>query len=185
MKTILLVLAVSVAGLLAVEKCSHPNPAPTFTYEGYEGFWYEIGKIQTKGGAYFERECVCTTINISYADTEYDGHALQQCRNYTQDGALLSADGQLIDPGPPGRWEEKLYNKVEYIVVELDTEEQVAVEYDCGSSGFRIDYCLHYMSRTPTMDPDVLSRLINQTAYLNTEQLPYKQTLQTDCPPPF
>ena len=65
--TVVLLLVVVVLGAVnAAEKCNKPAPASGFTYEGYEGFWYEIGKIQTKGGAYFERECVCTTINIRF-----------------------------------------------------------------------------------------------------------------------
>ena len=33
--------------------CNFPDPAKGFTHEGYEGRWFEIGKIQTKGGAFF------------------------------------------------------------------------------------------------------------------------------------
>ena len=64
---VVVLLLLVVVGVMGVEKCSKPSPAAGFTFEGYEGFWYEVGKIQTKGGAFFERECVCTTINIRFA----------------------------------------------------------------------------------------------------------------------
>ncbi len=47
----------------------------------YKGTWYEIGKIQTKGGAFFERNCVCTQLSVSITnEATGDGIADNDCR---------------------------------------------------------------------------------------------------------
>lgn len=42
------------------QKCSKPPGASGFTDTKYLGVWYEMGKYQTAGGAYFEKDCTCT-----------------------------------------------------------------------------------------------------------------------------
>ena len=56
--------------MAAASTCSFPDPAPNFKNEDYVGRWFEIGKIQTKGGAFFERNCVCTELGISITNPE-------------------------------------------------------------------------------------------------------------------
>ena len=78
---ILLVLLGLFSVVAAGTGCSFPAPAANFQYKGYEGKWYEIGKIQTKGGAFFEKDCVCTELNVSIQDyTSGDGLADNDCR---------------------------------------------------------------------------------------------------------
>ena len=63
-------------------KCATPPVADNFVSNSqYEGVWYEIGKIQTAGGAFFERNCVCTEVNYTQLDsTTGDGKVLNSCR---------------------------------------------------------------------------------------------------------
>ena len=78
------------------DKCSFPDPAKEFTNERYEGRWYEIGKIQTKGGAFFERNCVCTSLDVTIIDkTTGDGIANNDCREKTVDGKWTNVTGTL------------------------------------------------------------------------------------------
>ena len=73
----------------------HPPPSQNFTNERYNGLWYEIGKMQTAGGAAFEKDCVCTTIDISPVPgaTNGDSKAINSCRKLTPDGSFLNATG--------------------------------------------------------------------------------------------
>lgn len=163
--------------------CIDAAPSANYTESLYEGFWYEVAKIQTKGGAFFERNCVCTSIDVTYLD---NGNAVanETCRSKTVDGPLTTVYGSLTQTTQPGRWIETIYpgayNSVNYTVIEIGND--YAVEYDCGSGGLGfVNYCLHYMSRTPTMDSDLLNELVLATSYLNVQNLPLTQTLQDGC----
>lgn len=57
--------------------CPNPPPAASFSIEKYEGLWYEIAKYQTAGGAYFEKDCKCTKIDVSKKAA--DIYAYQTC----------------------------------------------------------------------------------------------------------
>ena len=73
----------------------HPPPSQNFTNQRYNGLWYEIGKMQTAGGAAFEKDCVCTTIDISpkAGATNGDSTAVNSCRRLSPDGNFLNATG--------------------------------------------------------------------------------------------
>ena len=58
------VLVCAVLGLGEAGRCKLPPPSLNFTRQGYSGDWYEIAKFQTKGGAFFEKDCVCTNLNV-------------------------------------------------------------------------------------------------------------------------
>ena len=49
----------------ASEICVNAPPAANFTNSAYEGTWFEIAKYQTAGGAFFERNCVCTEVEVA------------------------------------------------------------------------------------------------------------------------
>ena len=85
-----------------------------------------------------------------------------------------------------------------YNVVYVD--ENYAIEYDCGEALFStINYCIHIMSRTPTMPSTTLTSLVSFAeslgahsvatphtirdtfAGLNSHQLSIKLTPQTGC----
>lgn len=57
------------------------------------------------------------------------------------------------------------------------------MEYDCGESIFGTNYCIHILSRTPTMDPSLLSSLVNQSLAmgLNNQGMNLTITLQQGC----
>ena len=78
-------------------KCMHPPPSANFTNQRYNGLWYEIGKMQTAGGAAFEKDCVCTTIDISPVQgaTNGDSTAINSCRKLTPTGSFLNATGMV------------------------------------------------------------------------------------------
>ena len=191
-KLILLLVTVSLLiESIAGQSCLVAPPSPNYIPERYGGFWFEIGKIQTAGGAFFERNCVCTSINVTYVDAKGDALCYQGCRSKTPEGPLTLVVGNLTSyPGQPGKFNQTLKLNpdqiVSYTVVQLsipdDSEPQYAVEYDCGGSITGVNYCLHFMSRTPTMDSSTLSMLVEKTNYLNTQNLPLHLTPQTGCP---
>ena len=46
---------------------------------------------------------------------------------------------------------------VDYNVIWLDQD--TAIEYDCGSTLFIENYCIHFMSKTPTIAPEKLQSM--------------------------
>ena len=46
-------------------QCKFPTPSPNFSRVGYSGVWFEIAKFQTAGGAFWEKDCVCTQLNVT------------------------------------------------------------------------------------------------------------------------
>jgi lipocalin len=102
-------------------ECSYPAPAENFKNSNYEGKWYEIGKIQTFGGAFFEHNCVCTELNVNIKNvTSGDGIADNDCRYKTNDGKWTNVTGNLLneDLNKPGKWLEEINNNfVNYTVI--------------------------------------------------------------------
>merc|ERR1712116_51352 len=129
--------------------CLHPATAPNYSNEKYAGLWYEIGKIQTPGGAIFQRNCLCDTANVTSSEkTNPDANVVYGCR---------------------------------YNVIWLDQD--TAIEYDCGKTLFIENYCIHFMSKTPSIAPEKLE-LMKQHADklgLNTKGLKYVQVQQDGC----
>ncbi|GFR99961.1 prostaglandin-H2 D-isomerase [Elysia marginata] len=168
-------------------KCMFPSPSSNFTLSGYYGVWYEIGKIQTAGGAAFEKDCVCTTIDVQprTGGQHGDSTALNSCRKLTPTGKFLNATGQLTEMNRPGKWKEGFFfaaPKVDYTVIYLD--KNFAVEYDCGDIlDLYTNYCIHIMARVPNPDAAGVQAVLNfaEKLALNTENLPYQATLQKGC----
>ena len=55
---------------------------------------YEVGKIQTKGGGYFEKDCVCTSIDVQPSASSAapgDSVAVNSCRKLSPTGDFLNA----------------------------------------------------------------------------------------------
>lgn len=157
-----------------------------FELQRYKGKWYEIGKIQTKGGAFFERNCVCTQLNIDITDEMTgDGIADNDCRYKTVDGKWTNVTGLLTDENldQPGRWLETIGSgsPVNYTVIAIDDD--FAVEYDCGTSLGITNYCIHVMSRTPEMDQEQFDALIKmaEDMGLNPQGLDVQMTKQEGC----
>ena len=57
---------------------------------------------------------------------------------------------------------------VDYNVIWLD--EDSAIEYDCNDGALGLDYCVHIMSRTPTMAPEKLQQLLEFAGNLKWER---------------
>src|SRR3990167_1569709 len=184
MKTFVLLVLLATLSIVSAETCFHPPPSSNYSQQLYEGFLYEVGKIQTRGGAFFERNCVCTAINVTYAnDGTGKAVANETCRDKTVTGKLTTVYGILTPTGTPGNWIETIsggVGSVNYTVIEIGSD--YAVEYDCGVNDLGVvNYCLHYMSRTETMDAALLNELVAATSYLNAENLPLTHTLQQGC----
>jgi apolipoprotein D and lipocalin family protein len=89
--------------------CVNAPPAANFSTSAYEGTWFEIAKYQTAGGAFFERNCVCTQVEVQPLPAPSpDLSALFSCRDKLPSGKYLNATGRLYDEGPPGKWMQKL-----------------------------------------------------------------------------
>lgn len=136
-------------------------------------------------GAFFERNCVCTELNIAIVDKSTgDCIADNDCRSKEVTGTWTNVTGRLIneDITQPGRWEEVINgNSVNYTVIAIGTD--YAVEYDCGESAGMTNYCIHVMSRTRTMEQAKFNELITmaEDMGLNPENIPVKMTLQEGC----
>ncbi|ESO92339.1 hypothetical protein LOTGIDRAFT_204063 [Lottia gigantea] len=172
--------------LKAANECMKPPVSSNFTNERYYGLWYEIGKIQTAGGAYFEKDCVCTTIDVQPVQGATNGNstAFNSCRKVTPSGNFLNATGTLTSEKPAGHWQEGFFPlapKASYTVIYLD--DNYAIEYDCSSFLFMTNYCVHLLSRTPTADNTTINKLLTvaNNLQLNTQNLPYHQTKQDGC----
>ena len=70
----------------------------------------------------------------------------------------MNATGTQTQLESPGHFSQQLNfggfegPAVDYNVIWLD--EDSAIEYDCSEHSFGLlDYCVHFMSRTPVMDP--------------------------------
>lgn len=167
--------------------CMAPPPAANFTVQGYYGVWYELGKIQTAGGGYFEKDCVCTSIDIrdKSGGQTGDSTAINSCRKLAPTGDFLNATGQLTDMSPPGKWKEQFFPfvpKVDYTVIYLD--EKFAIEYDCSVfAGVITNYCIHIMGKAPTADEADVNRLLKfaEGLGLNTDKLEFQVTKQENC----
>jgi apolipoprotein D and lipocalin family protein len=166
--------------------CPAPPAADEFALDKLNGTWFEIGKVQTIGGALIEGDCVCTLLDYTPVDST-DAVVANICREDTADGKLKEADATIsqAESGAPGQFEETFCPTcpaVAYTIVSLD--ENSMVEYDCSSNSLGvINYCFHVMSRSPTMDENTLNGLqglIDQYG-LNPRNVSWKDTNQTGC----
>ena len=68
-------------------------PIPTYVVISCDIF--RSGKMQTPGGAAFEKDCVCTTIDVSGVEgaTNGDASAINSCRKLQPSGDFLNATG--------------------------------------------------------------------------------------------
>ncbi|XP_063885167.1 apolipoprotein D-like [Scylla paramamosain] len=166
--------------------CVTVAPAENFVNAMYEGRWYEIGRIQTPGGAAFQKDCWCDTTDF-HSETQLvgDGEATYSCRKHGPDGDLQSATADLLFDGIPGKFKQQFRfpfaPKLDYTVVFVD--ENVAMEYDCDTSFGITNYCIHFMARTPHMDSAALDALIlyAESLGLNTQNITYRATEQEGC----
>jgi len=180
MELVIIISAFLVSSVFS-EQCLHPSLAPGFTDEMYAGTWYEVGKYQTFGGAIFQAGTVCTTATYAPWEQEQGGDIGYSSRKDTPSGSFVNATGTLTALETPGHFSQSLVffgiegAAVDYNVVWLD--EDSAIEYDCNPHALGyIDYCVHFMSRTPFMHEEKLEELKTFVleSGLNTHDLDYK-----------
>jgi len=176
------------AAITIAEKCQHPLPSGNFSNQLYAGQWFEVGKYQTIGGAIFQIGTVCTEANFSPYGDVGDGDIGYSSRRDSPDGDMVNATGVLTELDAPGHFSQTLEffgfegPPTDYNVIYID--EDSAIEYDCTEQLFGIvDYCVHFMSRTPTMLPEKLAMLkeLVLELSLNTHNLEYNEGLQEGC----
>merc|ERR1712156_568133 len=134
------------------------------------------------GGSIFQIGTVCTEANfIPYGEVG-DGDIGYSSRRDTPDGEYVNATGTLRELEAPGHFEQTLEffgfegPPTDYNVIYID--EDSAIEYDCTQQIFGIvDYCVHFMSRTPTMSAEKLAQLqgIVLDLGLNPHNLEYNE----------
>jgi len=128
------------------EKCGTPPPAVPFQLRDYMGKWYEMGKYQTPGGGFFERDCSCTESDIG--DSQGTTFAYQSC---VKNGKRTGINATLLPTDIEGQFVEKFsFNKANYYVIYLDKD--YAIEYDCQEQLGVVNYCVHIMARETTID---------------------------------
>jgi apolipoprotein D and lipocalin family protein len=184
-------LLVSTSSGSEVNKCVYAAPQAQLNYTDYQGEWYEIGRIQTPGGAFFQKDCVCTMLNVSFPDQDSsNGTVDNRCRFLKPDGDMVAFKSDINQMGLPGQWISTFeLNKgvhVSYTIIEHGTDEdsgeEYSVEYDCGSQLIGgTNYCIHILGRTPTMSDALRERLIKNAEALdiNTRNLPFVFTNQS------
>ncbi|EGD83027.1 hypothetical protein PTSG_03663 [Salpingoeca rosetta] len=139
------------------EPCRIPPGARNFTLDKYAGLWYEIGKIQTAGGA-----------------------------DKTVTGKTIVANGTLTNTNAtnPARFTESFFPftpKVAYNVIYLD--EKYSIEYDCGQEAGITNYCFHVLARKPQVPEEDVQQLLQLAVRfdLNPKNIPFKPTKQQGC----
>lgn len=188
--TLLLLVICAVAAANA--QCVYAPPQKGFVPSYYNGTWYEIGRIQTPGGAIFQETCVCTILKPSVdASLNYNGTVNNSCRFLTPTGKGVNLISTLYDMRLPGQWEQvfsfPFAPSVNYTILEhgvdATTGVEFSVEYDCGTALFGTNYCIHILARQPTITDDLRLRLIAKAeAYgINTQSLPFVHTKQDGC----
>merc|ERR1712039_427923 len=177
------------------ENCLHPPPSESFSNQLYAGQWFEVGKYQTLGGSIFQIGTVCTEANfIPYGEVG-DGDIGYSSRRDTPDGEYVNATGTLRELEAPGHFEQVSTPSLLFMIAFPQTleffgfegpptdynviyiDEDSAIEYDCTQQIFGIvDYCVHFMSRTPTMSAEKLAKL--QEIVLDLGLNPHSSTMR-------
>ena len=107
-------------GSVASDTCRYPPPASNFTAGTYSGVWFEIGRVQTFGGGFFQRDCVCTQLIVGSYIPGGNASVDNACREKTPSGQLVSFNATLGNQSPPGHWlETPPASGVNYTVIEI------------------------------------------------------------------
>jgi apolipoprotein D and lipocalin family protein len=185
----LLVLLALLPFFISAKQCPIPPVFQNYTALSYEGFWYEIGKVQTAGGAFFQRGCQCTYLNatstsISPRSVSTDFVIENGCRKGSPSGKLSVAKTYLVDETAPGQYTEEVIKgvkAVKYNVIHVD--ETFAVEFDCGVSFGILNYCLHVLAKVPEVDAGRVNEIVTwANGTLNGFlTLPFAFTPQSGC----
>merc|ERR1711971_459490 len=178
---VLVIIGILSSCIFAEDRCNHPPPAENYSNSLYQGRWYEIGKIQTPGGAAFQEGAVCTIATYDAENPENGGGSIgYSSRQDSPDGSFVNATGVLRELDAPGHFEQQLYfygipmPSVDYNVIYID--EEVAVD-------FGYDYCVHVLARHPTLSQEKVDKVIAfaESLGLNSQNLEYKVGSHEGC----
>ncbi|XP_072028044.1 apolipoprotein D-like [Amphiura filiformis] len=175
------------------EICQDPMPVSNFNYTTFFGRWFEIGKIQTPGGAAFQKGCQCTTADHSKSskpDAEPSNvDTVFGCRKWWPKGLLVKTKVALTNMNPPGNYTETYFPNIPLISFDqkftvlkrgFDSQNnEYTVTYDCSGQ----EYCIHFMGRQPTIDDTTLEMLINEVIKmgLNPLNIGFERVKQARC----
>merc|ERR1711991_548275 len=70
MVVVVMMMMTTMATTVEGETCPDPAPSATFTYEAFEGTWYEVGKYQVDNP--FEKGCECDELRQERKGGERD-----------------------------------------------------------------------------------------------------------------
>ncbi|CAL4104896.1 unnamed protein product, partial [Meganyctiphanes norvegica] len=170
--------------------CVPVTPDETFTNDLFQGRWYEVGRIQTPGGGAYQEGCMCDTTDVAVEPENFplgDAKATYSCNKNAVDGEVQSVTANLFYDGTPGGFQQQFpfpfAPKLAYNLLLID--EDIAMEYDCHKYELtgNTEYCVHFMSRTPSIDDKRLMDLIDfaESLGLNNQNITYKATEQEGC----
>ncbi|CAH1781429.1 unnamed protein product [Owenia fusiformis] len=182
-------LAIAIAQSQTNPTCRFSAPASNFRPSMYQGRWYEVGKMQTAGGAFWQEGCHCTYTEIEAVpnNSEGDQNVAYFCNLDAPNGEVSAVDGLLYNMSRPGEWKQRLLPfvpPVDYRVIVIDDQgEEYAISYDCGTSSSVTNYCVHILSRAPTLNEDIVQMLVRiaNEMDLNPENLPFERTPIENC----
>jgi apolipoprotein D and lipocalin family protein len=167
----------------AGESCPTAPGADAFELEKLRGTWYEVGKVQTAGGAIFEGDCKCTSLVYTPIGTDGSASVSNICTN-ANTGKVTVANATIM-PSSPGVFQERFCSfcpAVSYTIVALEGDDFM-VEFDCSSTLGILNYCFHVMSRKTTLEEETLEKLKDLMPQygLNPHNLDWKVTDQDGC----
>ncbi len=120
----------------------------------YVGLWYEIGRYPNS----FQKNCQNSTAMYT-ARPDGDIDVLNSCKNQ-QDGSLLEAKGRawVVDYASSARLKVSFFwpFRGDYWIIDLGPEYEYAV---VGTPNRKY---LWILSRTPEMEPEVLSQIVQR-----------------------
>merc|ERR1712065_63628 len=125
MVVVVMMMMTTMATTVEGETCPDPAPSANFTYEAFEGTWYEVGKYQVDNP--FEKGCECTRVTYTHATKAF-------ATSCVKNGKVENVTATLIPSpsGPPG-----VYEGVEFLA-----------EFDCVHHLLGdISYCYHVFVR--------------------------------------
>lgn len=166
MKLLSILILQSQSGFESVvaSECKRPLASSSYSAEKMNGFWYEIARMQTEGGAKFQIGSVCTGFDFKPFG---DGARVDYTsRKWEPEGRYANITGRLYpnEEMLPGNfyqrfpWDEE--PGVSWNIIYLD--DKWAIEYDCYSDdNGKIEYCVHFEHRTPEYNQDELDNLID------------------------
>jgi apolipoprotein D and lipocalin family protein len=68
-----------------------------------------MGRVQTAGGAFFQKDCVCTQLVVGPYAPGGNAQVENKCRKTNVTGPAIVFNGTLADQAPPGHWVETFF----------------------------------------------------------------------------